>query len=129
MSHHRRGFSLIEVIVSIFIMGVMLLLLQAVLRAGTLTQTSKNQGIALSIARNELEILRTGGYSALPPSGSFADSLLNTLPGVATTTLAVSAYNARTAQVTASVIWMDPGSTASSTVSLETLITQTGGLP
>lgn len=124
-----RGFSLIEVIVSIFIVGVILLMVQAVARSSVLVRTSKNQGIALAIARNELEGLRAGGYATLPSSGSFSDSLLSALPSAATTTLAVSAYNAKTAQVTVSVVWRDPGSAASSTVSLSTLITQTGGLP
>ena len=86
----HRGFTLVEVIVSIFIIGVMLLLLQAVIRSGVLVRTSKNQNIALAIARNEIENLRASGYAALPSSGSFSDALLSTLPS-ATTTLAVSA--------------------------------------
>ncbi|MBU6388799.1 prepilin-type N-terminal cleavage/methylation domain-containing protein [Patescibacteria group bacterium] len=124
-----RGFSLIEVTVSIFLMGVILVMFQAIIHSSVLVRTSKSQGIALSIARNELEILRAGGYAALPSSGSFADSLMSTLPAGATSTLAVSAYNAKTKQVVVSVVWLDPGATASSTVSLSTLITQTGGLP
>ncbi len=115
--------------VAVLIVGVMLLLLEAVTRSGTLVRISKNQGIALSIARNKLESLRIVGYSAVPISGSFTDSLMSTLPPYATTTLYVSEYNEETKQVTVSVIWRDPGSTASSTVSLSTLITETGGLP
>lgn len=124
-----RGFSFIEVIVSIFIVSVILLLLQAVIQSSILIRTSKSQGIALSIARNKLEDLRTSGYVTLPGNGSFSDSLLGTLPTAATTTLTVSVYNAKTKHVSVSVIWLEPGSTASSTVSLSTLITQTGGLP
>ncbi len=123
------AFSLIEVIVAIFIMGVMLLMLQSVVRSGVLVRASKSDGIALAIARNELESLRDGGYANLPASGSFYDSLLSSLPPAATTTLAVSSFNAKTAQVIVSVIWRDTGTTASSTVSLSTLITQVGGLP
>lgn len=123
-----RGFSLIEVTITIFIFGILLLLLQAVLQSSVLVRTTKSQGIALTIARNELEILRAGGYATLPPSGSFSNNLLSTIPS-ATTTLTVSTYNAATKQVTASVIWREPGSSASSTVSLTTLITHTGGLP
>ena len=123
-----RGFSLVEVIVSIFIVGVMLLLLQAIIYSGVLVRTSKSQGIALAIARTELEILRAGGYAALPSSGSFSNSLLSSLPN-ATTTLIVNSYNEKTKQVTANVIWTDSGSATSSIVSLSTLITKTGGLP
>lgn len=107
----------------------MFLLLQAVIRSSVLVRSSKSQGIALAIVRNELESLRIGGYDALPSSGSFSDNLLSTLPMGATPTLVVSVYNTKTKQVTASVVWEDVGSTASSTVSLSTLITQTGGLP
>lgn len=124
-----RGFSLIEVTVSIFIMSVMLLMLQSIIRSNVLVQTSKNQSIALSIARNKIEGLRIGGYAALPASGSFSDSLVSTLPLAATTTLTVTTYNARTKLVSTSVLWRDKGSTSSSTVSLSILLTETGGLP
>jgi prepilin-type N-terminal cleavage/methylation domain-containing protein len=128
MFRFSRGFSFIEVIIAIFIMSVMLLLLQAVVRSNVLVRSSKNQSIALTIARNELEGLRSSGYATLPSSGSFPDTLLSTLPKVATTTLTVNTYNAKTKHITVSVIWLEPGFTASSTVSLSTLITQTGGL-
>lgn len=124
-----RGFTLVEVVVSLFFVAVMLTLLAVIVRSSVLVRTSENQGIALSIVRNKLEILRAGGYASLPASGTFSDSLSNTLPPAATAALTVSAYNAKTAQVTATVIWKDPGSAASSTVSLSTLITESGGLP
>ena len=124
-----RGFSLIEVVVSIFIVGVMLVLLQAVFRSSVLVRIAKNEGIALSIARNEVESLRAGGYASLPLGSTFYDSLVTSLNTNATTTLAITVYNATTKQVVVSVVWLDPSKTASSTVSLSTLITQTGGLP
>ena len=106
----------------------MMLLFQSVIRAGILARVSSNQGIALAIVRNELEILRAGGYDALPSSGSFSNELLNSLPGSAVATRVVTAYNAQTKQVSVSVEWRDAGSPASSTVSLQTLITETGGI-
>lgn len=124
-----RGFSLVEISVTIFIVGVMLLMLQSIVHSGVLVRISKGQGIALAVARNKLESLRVGGYAALPSNGTFSDSLMSTLPPLATTTLTVSVYNAKTKQVFVSVVWRDSGSTASSTVSLSTLITETGGLP
>lgn len=125
---YSSGFSLVEVTVSIFILGVILLTLQAVLQSGALVRTTKNQGIALAIAKDQLETLRSGGYANLPASGSFSNSLLSSLP-IATTTLAISTYNAGTKQVIVSVLWQEPSSPASSTLSLPTLITQTGGTP
>ncbi len=127
--HKLRGFSLIEVTVSIFIVGVMLFLLQAILQSGTLIRMSKHQSIALSIAQNKLESLRANGYASLPSNGTFSDNLVSTLPVAATTTLTVSVYNAETKQVSVSVVWKEPDSTASSTISLSTLITEIGGLP
>ncbi len=126
--HSPRGFTLIEVIVSIFFVGIALIILQSIIRSDVLVQTSKDEGIALAIASDELEKLRINGYTSLPPSGSFSTSLMSTLPS-ATTTLVVNVYNAGTDQVTASVLWQEPGLTASSTISLSTLITQTGGIP
>ena len=123
-----RGFSLIEIVVSLFIISVLLLLLLAVTRGAVLVRASSSQGVALSIVRNELESLRAGGYEALPTSGTFPNALVDALPQ-ATTTLTVSDYNTKTKQVTVAVVWLEAGSTASSTVSLSTLITQTGGLP
>jgi prepilin-type N-terminal cleavage/methylation domain-containing protein len=123
-----RGFTLIEVSISIFIIGIMLLIAQAVIQSSTLVRASKNQGIALSIARNEIEILRAGGYEALPVSGSFLNDLLNTLPS-ATAERTVTEYNEKTKQVTVGVVWREPNSSTSSVVSLSTLITQVGGLP
>ena len=124
-----RGFSLIEIIVSIFFVGVMLILLQSVILSGILVRTSKSEGIALTIARNKIESVRAGGYGAIPSSGSFSDALLSSLPPSSTATLTVSAYNAQTKEVVATVVWRETGSAASSTVSLDTLITQTGGIP
>ena len=126
--HSPRGFTLIEVIVSIFFVGIALIILQSIIRSDVLVQTSKDGGIALAIASDELEKLRINGYTSLPPSGSFSTSLMSALPS-ATTTLVVNVYNAGTDQVTASVLWQEPGLTASSTISLSTLITQTGGIP
>lgn len=124
-----RGFSLLEVVISIFVVGVMLLLLQAVTRTNVLIRNVKNQGIALAIARNKVEALRSAGYASVPASGTFTDSLISTLPAGATTTLTTSNYNAKTKQVAVTVTWKTLGYTASSTVSITTLITQVGGLP
>jgi len=122
-----RGFSFIEVMVSLFIMSVMLLLFQTVLRSGTLVISTQNQDMALTIARNKIEKLRAEGYAAVPSSGSFSDDFLAMLP-FGSAALVVSAYNAKTKQVTVNVSWQERNGTASSSVSLSTLITQVGGL-
>lgn len=127
--HYRRGFSLVEVVVSILIFGAMLVLLHSVANSSLTVRTTKDRGIALSIARNKIEALRTGGYAAVPGSGTFTDSLLSLLPPAATTTLTTSDYNAKMKQVQVTVTWRDAGATASSSVSLTTFITQVGSVP
>ena len=122
-----RGFSLVEIVVSIGIVGVTLLALGALVHTAPLARMTHDKDIALAVASDELEGLRSGGYAALPPSGSFSNVLLSTLPASAGT-LTVSAYNAKTKQVDVSVSWQDAGQ-APQTVSLTTLITEIGGLP
>ncbi|MDB5244448.1 MAG: hypothetical protein JWN18_318 [Parcubacteria group bacterium] len=107
----------------------MLLLLQAVTRNNVLVRTGRYEGIALSIARNKLESVRSGGYTSVPATGSFSDSLTSSLPLGATALITTSAFNAKTKQVTIDVSWRDSNLTSTTSVSLSTLITQVGGLP
>ncbi len=120
-----RGFSLLEVVISIFFVGITIVLGSQMLTLMALSRASKQQALALSIARNEIAVVRAGGYAAVPASGSFADSQLALLPN-GTGAIAVTDYNAKTKQVTATVSWQEPSAT--STVSLTTLITEVGGL-
>lgn len=118
------GFSLIEIVVAIFVIGATVGLYAAALRTFSVTKTAGHESVALRVAEGKLEVLRTLGYAALPGSGSFADPQLASLPS-ATGTIAVSAFNAKTKQIVVSVSWREAGT---STVSLSTIITQTGGL-
>ena len=124
---NARGFTFIEVLVSLFIISIMLLLLQAVIRGAYLVVSTRDQDAALTIARNKLETLRAAGYTALPASGPFTDSLLATIP-YGSALLTVSTANTKTKQVTATVLWQERNKTSSSSVSLTTLITEVGGL-
>lgn len=127
MKTRARGFTLIEVIVSIFIVGLMLLGLVATAQNLPLARFAKNQDLALKIAHTELETLRAGGYDALPTSGSFASSQLSSLPeGAGSVT--VSSFGTDIDEVDVVVSWQQENFTSSSTVSLSTLVTKTGGL-
>ena len=125
--HHLRGFSIIEIVISIFIIAMMLLLLEAVLHGIPLIKLARDQDIALKIAGNEIEGLRAGGYDALPATGSFSDSLLSSLAS-STAQVTVSVYNTTTKQVTATVAWREQGESTDRQMVLSTLITQVGGL-
>lgn len=123
----KLGFSLLEVIVTLFIIGLVLVLYQASLGKVKLIQYAKNQEIALRVANNKIEELRAGGYSALPASGNFSDSQLNSLSN-SSASMTITDYNADTKQVLITIQWKEPTGSALKNISLATLITKTGGL-
>ena len=119
------GFTLIEVLVSLLLIGAMLMAFQATLLGTPLAAGAKHQDLALRIAQHEVEALRAAGYAALPASGSFASSQLALLPS-GSGERAVTTYNDKTKQVVVTVSWQERG--ASRSVSLTTLMTEIGGL-
>ncbi len=122
----QRGFTLIEVLVSVFVFGSVVILLVGVFNLTLLTRLARQEDIALKIADHKLEELRNDGYAGLPASGSFSDSLLSSLPN-STASTSISDFNAKVKQVIVQVGWQAPsGSTR--VMSLTTLITQSGGL-
>lgn len=122
-----RGFTLIEILISIALLGVMVVLYQLVLSDSALIRMSKNQEIALRVATNKIEDLRDGGYASIPATGTFSDTQLASLPsGVGN--LTVTAFNAGTKQVVVAVTWREPAISATQTISLSSLITNIGGL-
>jgi prepilin-type N-terminal cleavage/methylation domain-containing protein len=123
----KSGFSLLEVIVTLFIIGLALILYQAALGKAKLIQYAKNQEIALRVANNKMEELRAGGYAALPSSGSFSDPQLNSLPN-SSASITITDYNADTKQVIITIEWQELTGSALKNISLATLITKMGGL-
>lgn len=121
------GFTLIEVLITIFVVGVLVALYGVGVMTTSLTREAAHQDLALHAASQQLESLRMGGYAALPASGSFSNSQVTQLPSGAGTTT-VSVLNAKTKQVVVTVSWQE-GSRGSRSVSLSTYITETGGLP
>ncbi len=121
-----RGFSLIEAIVSIALLGVLLLASAALMHSIPLTADARDQDIALKIASTKIDALRALGYVALPASGTFTDPTLNLLASSAAT-MAIATFNAKTKQVDVTVSWLARDQTPRSLV-LTTLITHIGGL-
>ncbi len=122
----QKGFSLLEIVVSIAVIAGLFMLYTAVINNISLSKTIKQRDVALKIASHEIEGLRAGGYSSLPSTGSFTDSNLSSLlSGAGTVT--VSNYNSKTKQIVVTVLWTDFSGNSQS-VSLSTLILQSGGL-
>ena len=120
------GYTLIEILVSIFIISIFLVLLQVAANTTLLNRTVRNRELALRIANTEIESLRLAPYASLPESGAFSDPLLSSLSqGEASRT--ITDFNSQTKQVVVTISWKEPGTISLHTVSLTTLITK-GGL-
>lgn len=125
-SLQKRGFTLIEVTVAIFVVGVMMIASASLLNGVPANRLSRDQSIALVIAQNQIEALRAGGYAALPVSGSFSDTGLASLTSGAGT-VTVAEYDSKTRRVDVTVSWAAADASAHE-VTLTTLVTETGGL-
>jgi prepilin-type N-terminal cleavage/methylation domain-containing protein len=123
----QRGFSLIEIVITLFIIGIAFTLYYVALQNVSISRTAKDEEIALRIANNKMGGLRAAGYINLPPSGAFTDTQLSSIP-LGSGSVAVSAFNAQTKQVMVTVSWSEPNISGSRSVVLSTLIVDTGGL-
>jgi prepilin-type N-terminal cleavage/methylation domain-containing protein len=123
----NSGFSFIEVLATVFIIGMVLVLYQTALGKSHYIRYAKNQEIALQVASNKIEELRAGGYDALPGSSSFSDSQLDSLLN-SSAAMTITSFNANTKEVLITIQWDEPIGSAARSVSLTTLITETGGL-
>ncbi len=122
----QKGFSIIEVVVSLFMLGVILLVYASANNTLVLNRIARHQQEAYRIAANKLESVRAVPYASIPSSGTFVDPLMANLPG-SSGALAVSAYDSRTKQVVVTVSWREPGTPTDKSAVVTTLITQ-GGL-
>ncbi|MGH7175083.1 MAG: type IV pilus modification PilV family protein [Minisyncoccia bacterium] len=118
--------SLIEIVVSIGILAAMLAVFGTLVRLGALGSDTGQESIARTVADSELENLRAAGYAALPASGSFSATGLSALPS-GTGSVTVSSFNTETKEVDVAVSWV--GTSGANSLTLSTLITQSGGLP
>ena len=123
----QTGFSLIEVVVTLFIIGVIFVLYQVALNGIFLTRNAKDQEVALRVATHKVEELRSLGYFSLPASGAFTDSQLSSLLQ-SSASMAISDYNLKTKQITVTVSWKENNTNVPHSLQLNTLISQDGGL-
>lgn len=125
VSKFAPGFSLVEVLISMFIIVILgFLLLTA---SGTLAQTysSNLQTIASKAASKEIETLRETPFASLPSSGAIVDPNLSKLPaGAATRTVTTYQSDPTIKQINVTVTWTFNGSARQ--LQMATLIYQNG---
>ncbi len=126
LAGNQKGFGLIEVIVTLFLITVTLLLFQATANSIILNKYSRYREIALRIADQKLQDLRTTPYAELPSTGSFADPQLSSLPN-GQAAITVADLNTRLKDVTVTVTWNNPNGSGTQRIRLQTYIDQ-GGL-
>jgi prepilin-type N-terminal cleavage/methylation domain-containing protein len=123
---NQTGYTIIEVLISLFIIASIVLLFVAANQAFLLNRNARYRETAMRIANSQMNVLRNTAYNSLPASGTFSHPLLSTLPqGTANEILA--SYNNRTKEVTITVTWREATAAVTQTAVLTTLITQ-GGL-
>lgn len=122
----QAGFSLIEILVSIGILGAMLGIYTLSSQITLLSRHVRHDDVALRIARTKLEALRATPYASLPASGTFADPLLSTFAS-STAYMDITDYNAETKRIDVTVLFEEIGRGTRS-VTLTTLVTDVGGL-
>lgn len=84
---NNRGFSLVEVIIAIFLIGAMVVVIANIPQAVRLITLSKSESIVREVAAKKLEDMRLTGYENLPADGvsNFSDPKLSSLAGVSAT--------------------------------------------
>ncbi len=121
----KLGFSLVEILLSIFIIIALISVLLTTSASYYQTHRSNLQQLAMSIASKQMETLRNTAFASLPPSGNFTDSDLSKLPqGTATQTLTNYQSSTKIKLVTIKVSWTE--SQVTKNAQLETLISETG---
>jgi competence protein ComGC len=76
----QSGASLIEIIVTMFMIFVLLILYVSALNTATLTRKLRYENIAYHVANKQMESLRATALDSLPSSGSISDPQLSQIP-------------------------------------------------
>ncbi len=120
------GFSLIEIVLSMFVILAIVSILFTVSATYNVSRKSSLQGIAADIADRQIETLRNTAYTSISlGTSSFTDSNLTKLPG-GTTNQTVTTYQSSLdiKQVSILISWTESGIAKS--FSMDTLIYKNG---
>ncbi len=122
--NNQAGFTVLEVMITIFVIAVSLLVFQATAHSLTLNKQGRSREIALRIADKKLQTIRTTAFASIPASGSFSDPLLSTLPN-GQGNIEVSNINSTLKDVAVTVSWTAPNGSTSD-IELQTYVASGG---
>lgn len=122
----QSGFSIIEVVVTLFIIGLTLVLLQMSANSVVLNKQARCKEIATRIADQKMQSIRITDFDSIPSTGTFNDPLMSSIPGGAGN-ITVTDVNDTLKDVTVRVTWNNSRSNGNNSVELQTYITE-GGL-
>ncbi|MDQ3018888.1 MAG: hypothetical protein M3Q64_03395 [bacterium] len=123
---NQAGFSIVEVVVMLFIIGVMLLLFQTTSNTVILNRYGRYKEIALRAADQKVQTMRTTVFASIPATGSFTDSQIESLPNGAGT-ITVTDEDETLKHVVVTITWRNPKGTGNQQIQLDTYISR-GGL-
>ncbi len=124
-TNNQSGFSIIEALVSIFIIGVVLLLYSASSNTLLLNNNARHLEMAQRIAIEKMEDLRATSFGSLPASGSFTGTLLSGLPS-GSGQITLTDINSSTKQIVVTVTWKEPSGRAQRSATFTTIKTKNG---
>jgi prepilin-type N-terminal cleavage/methylation domain-containing protein len=104
----QSGMTLIEVVMSLAIIGGLLVLYSAAFNVSVYTKRMKHENIAYHVASKKMEELRSTPYDSLPASNTFTDTQLNQLPS-SSANFTIGNYSTYTGmkEITVTVNWND----------------------
>jgi len=76
----QQGTSVIEVVVSLFMVSVLLVFYVSALGTVAMSRKLRNENYAYHVANTQMETLRATAFASLPSSGTISNSLLSLLP-------------------------------------------------
>ena len=131
-SETQTGFSLVEIIIALFLVGMIVIVISNLPNAVNLVTSSQSDSIIREVAAKKMEDIRLAGYDNLPENSTTAinDTRLNKLPGVAAHTVisdcpvSVCPGNEEVKQVQITISWNENGE--AKTYQLETLVGRGG---
>lgn len=125
MRRLKKGFTLVETLIALALVGATLVVFGAAVATLPAIKTARDQNIAYHVAAKKIEELRKTPFDSLPASGSFSDPGLSNLSS-STASLVISDYEGSSdiKRVTATVSWDMLGATRD--IVLETLIGESG---